>query len=449
MVSTSFLIRFTWSRVSTLPSQPGFLSFFSAAIRWSMSFTSFIMDINSACCLASSRYFTRSLHPSLACFFSDSINSWMYSTWVSGLGFRAIFPNFSTHCWASSVMVSSFACADSSCLSELATISSAERLPLDATSYFCLRLSWLLVSITYVSSNLSRVFLCCSQEQWPGQTVHCALLWPPLSMAAHLYFAPSSGIRQGKWQVKLQFRQLVTYWRLSSWIVFILGTLISYVNCLFAMISDSWSFRTCLSCRRTSISAMHALTCFWSPWMIVSSFCRSLSTSLVRSRLTHSARSNSWKNFLKDAVPIFQNISSKLSSSPSDSFAANSAELLNLKKWLNGILASLTAAMTGGFCPSAKVTIRKIFLATSLPKIARIESKIYCCVCVRRAKEDCVTNPIPSRWSMQCSPLSEKNSLICLVINSSFFSPPVSPNPGVSMIVMVYVIQEPSILWRV
>ena len=94
-------------------------------------------------------------------------------------------------------MVSSCACADSSCCSELAIISSAVAFLLDAPSYLSLRSSWFLVSITYVSSNLSCVILCCSQEQWPGQALHSVYLCCPRqhtnTFLHHLEYGRESG----------------------------------------------------------------------------------------------------------------------------------------------------------------------------------------------------------------------------------------------------------------
>uniref|UniRef100_A0A0E9XXR5 Uncharacterized protein n=1 Tax=Anguilla anguilla TaxID=7936 RepID=A0A0E9XXR5_ANGAN len=91
------------------------------------------------------------------------------------------------------------------------------------------------------------------------------------------------------------------------------------------------------------------------------------------------------------------------------------------------------ASNTGGFCPSAKVTIEMMLDAISLPKIERTASKMYFCVCVSRAKADCTTKHTASMLAMPSCRV--KNCLIFSVISLSCLMPLVSPNPGVSMMV--------------
>ena len=52
--------------------------------------SSFALDRILAWCLASSYYWIRFFHPGLASLFSNSVSSFRYSLWVSGLGLRAI-----------------------------------------------------------------------------------------------------------------------------------------------------------------------------------------------------------------------------------------------------------------------------------------------------------------------------------------------------------------------
>ena len=112
--------------------------------------------------------------------------------------------------------------------------------------------------------------------------------------------------------------------------------------------------------------------------MMVSSSSRSSSSFLVSTRLLASICASCARKLLKLAIPIFQNILSKLLSSSSLSVLASSvkiAQLLNLKNLQYSILAALTASRTGGFLPSANVVISRILLSLSFSKMARMESK--------------------------------------------------------------------------
>ena len=62
--------------------------------------SSFVLDRILAWCLASSYYWIRFFHLGLASLFSNSVSSFRYSLWVSGLGLRAIssIASFDEHC---------------------------------------------------------------------------------------------------------------------------------------------------------------------------------------------------------------------------------------------------------------------------------------------------------------------------------------------------------------
>ena len=147
-----------------------------------------------------------------------------------------------------------------------------------------------------------------------------------------------------------------------------------------------------------------------------------------------------WKKFLKLFIPMFQlslvNISSSLSSS-SSKFVLKRTPKLNLKKSAYGTCPAFTAARVWGLLPSAKVKNMKMLSLISVPNMERTESKMYRWVWVNLGKEDVATNPTASNWSIPCGLSVLKNLFICSLISLSLAGPPVSPNPGVSMIVKV------------
>lgn len=163
--------------------------------------------------------------------------------------------------------------------------------------------------------------------------------------------------------------------------LFILVTLISYEKFLSAKKSASWHFRMCSSCCSSLIFDKPVFTFYWRPWMTVSSHWHSPRTCLVSCRLLGSIVASLVKNCLRFFEHDFQNtspqfISSSLSSLSSLSFSLslNNEQLLNVKKLVKGFWAALTASTTGGRrLPSANVTVKKILLPITLPKVDRIE----------------------------------------------------------------------------
>ena len=191
----------------------------------------------------------------------------------------------------------------------------------------------------------------------------------------------------------------------------------SHVLCFANALSLCLSWSVLL--RRVAISV-------WSCSIRICSWSRSFHTSLVSWRLTLSEFSSCWNKLLRERKLIFQNTALNMSSA-SSVFSAYSALLLSMKILSLGTPVLLKTSCRACFWLSANVRSIKMFLDMSFPNIDIMESKMYSCSMLGRAKEAWVTKPTPSRWSTPIGGVAERNSLIWSATVLSISSPLESP----------------------